>query len=118
MAGPLATRVPLRRQSQSSHHPPAPVADVQEPLETFLARVGALEEKLGPILYQLPPSMHRNEELLEGFLSLLPPGLQHVVEFSHQSWSRRACAGAPWGAGAFAGRRSPLSIPTVAGCGL
>jgi len=60
--------------------------DVEEPVETFLSRAHHLEEKLGPLLYQLPPNMHRNDERLEAFLSLLPQGLHHVVEFRHESW--------------------------------
>ena len=55
-------------------------------VENFLSRAGFLEEKLGPLLYQLPPSMKRNDELLQNFLSLLPPKYQHVVEFRHKSW--------------------------------
>jgi len=60
--------------------------DVAEPIETFLERARHLNEKLGPLLYQLPPNMHRNDERLESFLSLLPKGLRHVIEFRHQSW--------------------------------
>ena len=60
--------------------------DVAEPLQTFLGRARRLGDKLGPVLYQLPPSMRRDDERLEGFLSLLPPGISHVVEFRHGSW--------------------------------
>ena len=60
--------------------------DVEEPVATFLSRARHLNEKLGPLLYQLPPNMHRNDERLDSFLSLLPSGLRHVVEFRHQSW--------------------------------
>jgi uncharacterized protein YecE (DUF72 family) len=60
--------------------------DVAEPLQTFLDRACHLKEKLGPILYQLPPGMHRNDERLEGFLSLLPQSISHAVEFRHKSW--------------------------------
>jgi uncharacterized protein YecE (DUF72 family) len=60
--------------------------DVGEPLQSFLDRACRLKEKLGPILYQLPPSMHRNDERLEGFLSLLPQGINHTIEFRHESW--------------------------------
>jgi len=60
--------------------------DVKEPLETFLSRARVLKEKLGPLLYQLPPNMHRNDERLESFLSLLPQGMRHVFEFRHESW--------------------------------
>ena len=60
--------------------------DVEEPIQTFLSRARLLEEKLGPVLYQLPPNMHRNDERLDSFLSLLPRELRHVLEFRHESW--------------------------------
>ncbi|TET14647.1 MAG: DUF72 domain-containing protein [Dehalococcoidia bacterium] len=60
--------------------------NVEEPIETFLLRARHLQEKLGPLLFQLPPNMHRNDERLDAFLSLLPRGLRHVVEFRHESW--------------------------------
>ena len=58
----------------------------EEPLDTFITRAKGLGEKLGPLLYQLPPNLHRDDERLESFLSILPPGMKHVVEFRHQSW--------------------------------
>jgi uncharacterized protein YecE (DUF72 family) len=58
----------------------------EEPVDTFLGRAKILEQKLGPLLYQLPPNMHRNDDRLESFLSILPPKLKHVIEFRHQSW--------------------------------
>lgn len=60
--------------------------NADEPLERFLSRATLLGEKLGPVLYQLPPNMKRNDETLESFLKLLPPGIQHVFEFRHPSW--------------------------------
>jgi len=55
-------------------------------VENFLSRAVLLEEKLGPLLYQLPPNMKRNDELLQSFLSSLPAIYQHVIEFRHESW--------------------------------
>ncbi len=60
--------------------------DTGEAVDKFIARAKILKEKLGPLLYQLPPNLHRNDELLESFLSALPQGMKHVVEFRHQSW--------------------------------
>jgi len=60
--------------------------NAEEPVENFITRARILGEKLGPLLYQLPPNMHRNDEVLESFLSLLPKGMQHIIEFRHQSW--------------------------------
>jgi len=58
----------------------------EEPLDTFITRAKGLGEKLGPLLYQLPPNMHRDDDRLESFLSILPQGMKHVFEFRHQSW--------------------------------
>lgn len=60
--------------------------DAEEPLQNFLARAGFLQHKLGPLLYQLPPNMRRDDERLEAFLSILPSRYHHVFEFRHESW--------------------------------
>jgi uncharacterized protein YecE (DUF72 family) len=60
--------------------------DCEEAVTNFMSRAGVLKEKLGPLLYQLPPSMHRNDETLASFLSSLPREFKHVIEFRHQSW--------------------------------
>ncbi len=60
--------------------------DTEEAVDRFITRAKILGEKLGPLLYQLPPNMHRNDERLESFLSTLPRGMKHVFEFRHQSW--------------------------------
>ena len=57
-----------------------------EALDNFITRARILSEKLGPLLYQLPPNLHRNDEVLEAFLSSLPQGMRHVFEFRHHSW--------------------------------
>ena len=66
----------------------------EEPLERLLTRAAALGRKLGPVLYQLPPNLHRNDDRLRQFVAALPrtiPGaakrpLRHVIEFRHPSW--------------------------------
>jgi len=60
--------------------------DTAEAVDKFISRAQILGEKLGPLLYQLPPNMHRDDERLESFLSILPQGMKHVFEFRHQSW--------------------------------
>jgi uncharacterized protein YecE (DUF72 family) len=42
--------------------------------------------KLGPLLWQLPPTFKRDDERLAGALSELPAGQRHAVEFRHESW--------------------------------
>jgi uncharacterized protein YecE (DUF72 family) len=54
---------------------------------TRLARsVRTLGERLGPILFQLPPALSKDTGLLDGFLGGLPAGLRAAVEFRHTSW--------------------------------
>jgi uncharacterized protein YecE (DUF72 family) len=56
------------------------VQRLYEPLEP-LARAG----RFGPMLWQLPPNFHRNDERLAQALNRLPPG-RHAFEFRHPSW--------------------------------
>ncbi len=48
----------------------------------------ALDEKLGCVLFQLPPSFTYSEERLERILNQLDPGFKNVLEFRHESWWR------------------------------
>jgi uncharacterized protein YecE (DUF72 family) len=41
--------------------------------------------KLGPILWQLPETFHRDDERLRAVLATVPPG-RHCFEFRHPSW--------------------------------
>ncbi len=60
--------------------------DPEEPVGKFLAGVEHLGDKLGPILFQLPPKWRFNAERLEAFLDGLPPGRRYVFEFRDPSW--------------------------------
>ncbi len=60
--------------------------DCDEALDNFMSRSALLKEKLGPLLYQLPPGLRRDDDLLTAFLEKLPAGLSHVIEFRHESW--------------------------------
>jgi uncharacterized protein YecE (DUF72 family) len=60
--------------------------DAEEPVQNFLERADLLKEKLGPLLYQLPPNMKRDDKRLAAFLAILPKKYRHVLEFRHESW--------------------------------
>jgi uncharacterized protein YecE (DUF72 family) len=60
--------------------------DASEPLERFFERVKLLKNSLGPVLYQLPPSLHKDIARLEAFIGLLPKKPPAVFEFRHESW--------------------------------
>jgi len=57
-----------------------------EEIANFVALARRLEHTLGPILHQLPPSLHKDMPRLEAFLKQLPSDIEHVVEFRHKSW--------------------------------
>jgi uncharacterized protein YecE (DUF72 family) len=54
----------------------------------IIAREG-LKEKLGPVLFQLPPSMAYDEGLLQNIISQTDILFQNVIEFRHISWWRK-----------------------------
>jgi uncharacterized protein YecE (DUF72 family) len=58
----------------------------KQSLRKFFTRVVKLEEKLGPILFQLPPRWKVNTERLASFLSQLPSGHRYAFEFRDQTW--------------------------------
>ncbi len=59
---------------------------VGDPLKTFIASASILGSKLGPLLFQLPPSLVFDENTLESFLSMLPAGYRYTLEARHKSW--------------------------------
>jgi uncharacterized protein YecE (DUF72 family) len=58
----------------------------EEPLERFFRGVRLLKENLGPVLYQLPPNLHKDLDRLKAFLQILPKNIVAVWEFRHESW--------------------------------
>ena len=57
-------------------------------LQLLLDRIEPLAEagKLGPLLWQLPPTFKRDDQRLAGALAEFPPDLRHAIEFRHPSW--------------------------------
>jgi uncharacterized protein YecE (DUF72 family) len=47
---------------------------------------GGLAEKLGGVLFQLPPNLVFSDANLENVLSTLDPAFTNVLEFRHESW--------------------------------
>jgi len=55
-------------------------------LRKFIRVAEALGDRLGPILFQLPPRFPCDEERLATFLDLLPSGFRYAFEFRDPSW--------------------------------
>lgn len=62
------------------------LAEAAEPVSRFIAAVDALGDKLGPLLFQLPPSLAFDRTRVEAFAACLPPGRRCVIEARHASW--------------------------------
>jgi uncharacterized protein YecE (DUF72 family) len=63
-----------------------------EATELFLKMIDPLRSarRLGPILFQLGPTLKCDVALLHDYLELLPPDLQYAFEFRHASWLTEA----------------------------
>jgi len=61
--------------------------DPERSTEKFMQVVRKLDRRLGPILFQLPPSWKLNLERLENFLSGLPKHHRYVFEFRNPTWN-------------------------------
>lgn len=60
--------------------------DVSEEVGYFLRVAATLGDRLGPILFQLPPNLKKDLPRLSEFLELLPAATRAALEFRHASW--------------------------------
>jgi len=55
-------------------------------VDFLLKNTAVLGDRLGPILFQLPPNLKKDTNRFRGFLGLLPSDRRYVFEFRHESW--------------------------------
>jgi uncharacterized protein YecE (DUF72 family) len=60
--------------------------NVGELTRSFCDVAGTLGDKLGALLFQLPPNLKKDLALLDAFLAELPPKAPGAFEFRHESW--------------------------------
>jgi uncharacterized protein YecE (DUF72 family) len=60
--------------------------DAGDNVAYLLKVAAALKERLGPLLFQLPPFLKKDAPRLSEFLKLLPRDRRAAFEFRHQSW--------------------------------
>ncbi len=64
----------------------AKLRNCTDTLRYFHQTVSALGAKLGPVLFQLPPSFKKDAAVLAAFLEEIPSGMRAAFEFRNASW--------------------------------
>jgi uncharacterized protein YecE (DUF72 family) len=60
--------------------------DPGDPVGLLWSRCIRLQDKLGPVLFQLPPNFRADMDRLESLLRVLPKEMRAAFEFRHRSW--------------------------------
>ena len=60
--------------------------DAEEPMSFLMRNVEVLKDRLGAVLFQLPPNMRCNMDRLTAFLKLVPVDTPISFEFRNESW--------------------------------
>jgi uncharacterized protein YecE (DUF72 family) len=81
---PADFRFALKAPQKITHW--SKLRDCADTLRYFLDVISALDVKLGPVLFQLPPNFKKDIVVLGGFLNGLPAGVRAAFEFRHDSW--------------------------------
>jgi uncharacterized protein YecE (DUF72 family) len=89
--GWIAQTSPGFRFAVKAHQSITHVKRLQDALEfttKFLTALAPLREaeRLGPVLFQLPPFLRCDVPRLASFVNGLPSGTRYAVEFRHESW--------------------------------
>jgi uncharacterized protein YecE (DUF72 family) len=83
-ATPAAFRFAFKAPQRITHF--AKLRGCGEILSAFAEALQVADGKQGPVLFQLPPTFHKDAELLEAFLNEVPNPLRSAFEFRHPSW--------------------------------
>lgn len=60
--------------------------DPEEPVARLMRHAAGLGDRLGPVLLQLPPTLHADPGTLDATLACFPAGTRVAVEPRHASW--------------------------------
>jgi uncharacterized protein YecE (DUF72 family) len=81
---PAGFRFALKAWQRITHQ--KRLLDSAELTQVFCTTARALGDKLGPILFQLPPNMKKDAPRLKEFLAAIPAGIEAAFEWRHASW--------------------------------
>lgn len=81
---PASFRFSIKASQRITHF--KRLKDVEDETKYLLETAVALEDRLGVVLFQLPPNMKKDLPRLETFLECLPATTRAAFEFRHQTW--------------------------------
>jgi uncharacterized protein YecE (DUF72 family) len=81
---PAKFRFALKAPQKITHW--SKLRDCADTMRYFCDVVSGLGEKLGPVLFQLPPNFKKDTFILADFVNGLPAGMRAAFEFRHESW--------------------------------
>jgi uncharacterized protein YecE (DUF72 family) len=82
---PVDFRFVLKAPQRITHGQRLKDAD-DDAVRRLLEVAGTLKDRLGPLVFQLPPNLEKDVPRLRDFLTLLPAERRAAFEFRHQSW--------------------------------
>ena len=88
---PANFRFALKAPQRITHF--ARLRGVKDSLDYFVETAGALGERLGPVLFQLPPDFQRDDAVLSDFLGQVDRRVRPAFEFRNRSWFDPAVMG-------------------------
>ncbi len=83
-ATPEGFKFSLKAPQKVTHW--AKLRNCGDTMRFFHGVISDLEGKLGPVLFQLPPTLKKDAALLEAFLADIPDGMRGAFEFRDASW--------------------------------
>jgi len=90
--------------------------DPEAGIARFFERMSLLGDKIGPVLFQLPPFWEADCPRLDAFLAALPPDFRYAFEFRNETWNNEEVLAtlrkhnAGYCIFDLAGYRSPLTV--------
>jgi uncharacterized protein YecE (DUF72 family) len=81
---PAKFRFSLKAPQKVTHW--SKLRDCADTIRYFCDIISGLGEKLGPVLFQLPPTFKKDAFVLADFVNGLPGGMRSAFEFRHDSW--------------------------------
>ena len=81
---PAAFRFAIKASRRITHF--SRLKEAGEHVSYLFDNLAALGDKLGPVLFQLPPNFKKDLDRLKAFIEILPPGRRVTFEFRHPSW--------------------------------